>query len=147
MSKEKDAIVDSLIAELQKQKAAIAKTEKPTWQTNCSFSFSRGGSDRINIQTVSDPEELTHMLATLIEKETFFNEAKKSLGTDGTFKWGGFTVEDWEADFQTRINKINVTKLKAKQADIETRLNKLISPEKREAMELEALTRELGLAK
>ncbi len=145
MSKEKDTIVEALFAELQKQKAAIAKTEKPNWLTNCSFSFTRNGSDRTNIQTVSDVEILVEMLTALLEKADAYEKAKKVMGTTGTFQWQGFTVEEWTADFQTRKNKIEVTKLKTKQTDLEARINKLVSPEKREAMEIEALKKEMGM--
>jgi hypothetical protein len=141
---EKDKVVEQLFAQLQKKKDEIAKTEKPNWLTNCSFSFNRSGSDRMNIQTVSDIDVLVDALASLVEKEKAYKEAAKTLGHSGTFKWNGFTVEEWTADFQTRVNKINITVKKKEFADLEARLDKLVSPEKREAMELEALSKLLA---
>lgn len=143
---EKDKVVDALFAQLQKKKAQIAKTERSNWLTNCSFSYNREGGSRINLQTISDVEEITNMLASLLESATAYNEAKRILNTEGTFKWLGFTVDEWTADFQTRINKISVAKLKKEYEVIEARIDKLVSVEKREEMEIAALSKELGLS-
>ena len=109
---EKDKQVQQLFDLLQKKKEEIAKTEKPNWITNCSFSQTRSGSDRTNIQTVSDIDELNHLLAALLQRAKAYDEAKKLLETEGTFKWGGFTAEEWTADFKTRANKITISKKK-----------------------------------
>ena len=143
MSKTKDEIVKELFAVVQAEKAEIAKAEKPHWKTNCSF-CNEYGMNRINIQTITDIDVLVLALGDLYEKYEYFNKAAKVLDVDIPFLWLGFTLEDWESDFKTRINKIQITKKKAKLEKLTERLDKLVSIEEREKMELEALQKEIN---
>lgn len=137
----KDKAVTALFDLLQKKKDEIAKTEKPNWNTNCSCPTPDGTK---NIQTITDVSVLVDALANINMRAEAHKTAAKTLGVESTFKHSGFTVEDWTADFQTRINKILVTNKKKELAEIEARLDKLVSKEKREEMELLALTAMLG---
>lgn len=144
MENKRDIQVQALFKIVQQKKAEIAKAEKPNWQTNSSFSFYRNGSDRINIQTVSDIEVLIDALACLKQYEKFYAESAKQLGVESTFKWLGFTLEQWESDFQTRVNKIQISAKKKEFEMLEGKLNALISPELKAQMELDEITKMLS---
>ena len=136
----KDQIVKNLLRVVKEKKEVIAKAEKPTWETNCTFSPSGGVSDRVNLQVEADVNSLSNILGFLIGKNELFSRAQSILGLKGTFLHQGFTFEAWMNDIKTRVNKIEISKKKAEVDEIESRLNKLISKEERELIELEALS-------
>lgn len=135
--------VKELFDIVQAQKAEISKAEKPNWITNCSFSFDRTSSNRINIRTLSNVDDIVHILAFLIGTERDFNEAIKELGVDTKFEWLGFSKDDWANDLKMRTTQILLVKKKQKLEIAEARLNKLVSKEVREQMELAELVKEL----
>lgn len=137
------AQVQELFNIVQAQKAEISKAEKPNWVTNCSFGYDRVTSNRINIRTISNVDELTHMLAFLIGMEKNFNEANKILGLETKFEWLGFSIEDWANDIKMRVTQILLVIKKTRLELTEARLNKLVSKEVREQMELAELVKEL----
>lgn len=137
----KDKLIQKMLDVVEAKKVAIARTERANWITNCSFPRTRNGSDRVNIQTVSDIDELNYLLADLIGKAKDYDAAKSVLGTKGVFKWGGFSVDEWSADFLTRVNKINIAEMKKELAEDEAALNKIVSPARREELELERLAK------
>ncbi len=63
----KDQLIDELIAITQTKKAEIEKAEKPSWNTNCLFSYDNV-STKTNIRTVSKVEELVQIMAYIIGK-------------------------------------------------------------------------------
>lgn len=137
--KESDKKVKELWDVVAKKKAEIQIAEKPSWKTNCTFSFNRDVSNphqRFNIQTVVDSKEFVEALAFLYIQEDSFDRASKDLGVKQSFKWQGFSVEDWKTDFQTRIAKVKVSDKKKELAVLETRLNALLSPELKMELEL-----------
>ena len=133
---EQDKLVQQLFEVAQKKKAEIAKAEKPNWITNCAFRYNKDSSASINLQVCADVEELISILGFLIEKENAFKAAQEILGTTHKFKWGGFSVEDWTNDISTRITKIQIGNKKKELEVIESRLDKLVSPELKAQMEL-----------
>src|SRR5688500_10220705 len=143
MEKNRDKIVRELLGVVEQKKAEIAKAEKPKWETNCSWSYDKNGQSRTNLQTVTDVNEIGHMLGFLYETSGNFQKAKETLGVDTEFKWLGFTEKEWLADFKTRVNKIQITKKKAELAEIESKLEKLVSKEERERIELENIQKAL----
>ncbi len=64
--------------------------------------------------------------------------------SDYNFTWLGFTVEEWKDDFQTRVNQISVQEKRKELAELESRLNAIISPELKAQMELEAIEKLLS---
>ncbi len=121
------------------KKAEIAKAEKLNWLTNCTFSYNRDTSNphqRFNIQTVTDPKEFVEALAFLIVQERSFAEAANELGVSAKFKWQGFDTEDWKQDFQTRISRIKIAEKKKELAQLEVRLNALLSEDLKAELEL-----------
>lgn len=136
----KDQIVKNLLRVVKEKKDAIAKAEKPTWETNCTFSPTGGVSDRINLNVETDLNVLVGILALLMNKKENFDNAKVVLGVKAEFKHQNFTFEAWMNDIKTRVNKIEISKKRSEVDEIESRLNKLISKEERELIELEALS-------
>lgn len=144
MSTKKDQEVQKLFDVVKKKKEEIAKAEKPSWETKCSFSFGDDSNKRLNLHTVGNTDQLIEAFGFLLEKEKTHTEAAKRLGIDLEFKWMDFTVEQWEADFKTRAFKINIDKEKKKLDILEKRLNGLVSKEMREEMELAEIKDLLG---
>lgn len=130
---------------VQAKKAEIAKAEKPTWETNCSFRYNKDSSASTNLQVCADVEELVHILGFLCDRKKGFDEAQKIVGTSLKFRWMGFTFEDWASDVKTRIDKIQITNKKKDLEILEGRLDKILSPELKAQMELDAITKALGI--
>lgn len=134
-----------LIKEVARQKAEIAKAEKPKWQTNCNFSYKEGSPDVVVLHVERSIKSLVDIAAFLVKREEAYLEVAASLGVEApAFTWNGFSVADWMEDVKMRINKIQIASKKAKFEALEERLNKIISPELRAEMELEAIANELG---
>lgn len=158
MSEENRAKADKktldLIAQVAKQKAEIAKIERPNWRTNCSF-FYMSHSDlsapvgtHVNLHVESNLAKLIDIAGLLISREASYAAAVKELGLVGT-DWPGFVylgspVEDWLADIKARIAKVKIGEKRKKLEDLEKRLNAIVSPELRAQLELEAIEKALG---
>lgn len=139
-----DNIVQDLFKVVQTKKDEIAKAEKPNWETNCAFGFYPETSQRINLQVISDVADLVNILAFLIEKHKNFDAAQEILGTNLKFKWLGFTFDQWKSDIKTRLDKIQISMKKRELNELEARLDKLVSPELKQQMELEEIKKLLG---
>jgi len=138
-----DIQVQKLFEVVNQKKKEIEKIEKPTWLTNCSFRYDKNSSVNQNLQVLTEVDDMVSILAFLLEKEEYYHIACEKLGVKGTFKWLGFTLDEWHSDIQTRINKIEISKRKKELEILETRLNSLISPELKAQMELEEITKML----
>jgi hypothetical protein len=130
------------------KRAAIAKAEKPSYKTNCSFSYIEGNkSSATNIHVETDVKKLILMVAFLSERQVSYHNAAKLLGVenppDFKFTWDNFTADEWIGDIKARIAKIQISAEKEKLENLEKRLNKIVSPEKRAELELEAIEQEL----
>ena len=135
-----------LIAEVKKQKSEIARADRPTWRTNCSFSYLEGSSQTTNLQVESDVRKLIGIAAFVEEKHASYASAASSLSVESppAFTWCGFSREDWIEDIKTRLMKIQIAAKRRKLEVLEERLNSIISPELRAQIELEAIARELN---
>jgi hypothetical protein len=143
MAKTKDEIVQELLKVVADKREEISKAEKPTWLTNKSFRYSTESSKALNLNTVGTVDKLVEALSHLLAQEKSYADAAKALGHNGEFNWFGYTVKEWKADFITRKNQIGISDMKKDLADKEARLDKLVSKEVREALELEQLQKEL----
>jgi len=141
MANKQDEQVQALFKIVQEKKAEIAKTEKPSWETNCSFRYNpNSASEDHQIQTVKKVSDLVRIAAFIIEKKQSHDKANEMLETNVKFDWLGFSLEAWISDIKTRVNKIDISKKRDELEKLETRLNSLISPELRNQMELEEIT-------
>jgi hypothetical protein len=144
MANKTDEQVQSLVELVKKKKLEITKAEKPNWKTNCNFRYNPGSPVSINIQVENDVDTLIGILSFLMVQDDAFKKAADDLGVDGIFKWGGYTFEEWKNDISNRVVKIQIAKKKADLDILETRLDKLISPELKTQLELEEITKLLG---
>lgn len=144
-SKTTDEKVRELFNTVQEKKLAIEKAERPCWLTGGMFGYSPNSAhERVNIQTVLDTRKLVDMYAFLLDRKNKSEDASKELGVDYNFTWLGFTLEEWKNDFQTRVNQVSIQEKRKELAEIEARLNAIISPELKAQMELEAISEILG---
>lgn len=141
-SKTTDEKVKELFDLVQSKKLAIEKAERPCWKTSGNFGYSANSAhDRTPIPTVTDTRKIVEMFAFLIDRKDKSESASKELGVDYKFTWLGFNVDEWKEDFQTRVNQISVQEKRKELAELESRLNAIISPELKAQMELEAITK------
>lgn len=135
-----DQLVKELFDQVQEKKLAIEKAEKPCWQTSCTFAYSADSAhDRKDIRVMNDVRKIVDMLAFLIDRKEKSEKAAQELGVEHKFTWLGFSLDEWKSDFQTRVNQISIQERRKELAEIEARLNAIISPELKAQMELEAL--------
>jgi len=135
-----------LIKKVKEQKAEIAKIERPSYRTNNSFTYVEGNmSNAVNLNVENNVKNLICIIAYLQEKLASYNKAAESLAVESVpeFTWQTFSVADWMADVKLRINKLQIGAKKKKLEALEERLNKIISPELRAELELEAIAKEL----
>lgn len=136
----------NLFKVVQAKKDEIKQAEKkPDWKTNCAFRYNKDSSAAINLQVCADVEELVHILAFLCDRKKGFDEAQKILGTEIAFRWMGFTFEAWATDVKTRVAKVLIADKKKALEILESRLDKVLSPELKAQLELEAISKELGI--
>lgn len=136
----RDELVLQLLKDVAEQKAAIEKAGNPTWETNLMFRFNADqASNTININTVTDTRKLVEILGFLIDRESNFEKAKSILGVEGKFTWLGFSLAEWQSDLVTRANIINIQAKRKQLAELDAKLNSLVSKETREELELQAL--------
>jgi|ERR1035441_110662 hypothetical protein len=147
MNDKTDSMVLELLKKVEEKKKQIGHAERPSWSTNCVFGYTPDTNARINIQVVRDLETMVDIHAFLTTK---YGAYLKSLGAfkltekDAPFKWLNFTYDQWVADIETRINGLRIKAKKDELSALEGRVNALVSPEQRRAIELEKLVHELA---
>lgn len=118
------------------QRATVAKS----WTTTCAYRV-RGSSSTINIMT-SNLEQIQEIGIDL----QLFNWATEQLDAKLNYKFPqktqGYTVDQWMSDLNKRIAKINLTEEESKLAELQKRLNQVLSPEERRRIEVEMLMKE-----
>ena len=141
-----DKMVLELLRKVEEKKRQIGNAERPSWETNCSFRYDPNSNAHINIQVVRELETLVEIHAFLNRKEVDFEFSANTLKLDKevSFKWLGFTFGQWIRDIETRIGGLLIKAKKDELAKLEERVNSLVSPEQRRAIELEKLVKEIG---
>lgn len=141
-----DTMVLELLKKVEEKKQQIGSAERPSWNTNCSFGYNVESNFRVNIQ-VAQLEQLVEIHAFLTTKKSAHSTSLKMLNlTDKEvpFKHLNFTYDQWTDDIETRINGLRIKAKKDELAKLEERVNALVSPEQRRAIELEKLVKEIG---
>jgi len=135
----------SLLKEINKRKEEIAKVEKPSWKTNCSFSYKENGQNSVNLQVEPNIRILVNIAAFLREKYRAYLDTINDLSLVDIpdFTWQGYSVSDWLSDIKSRINKIQISSKKKQLEVLESRATAIISTEMRAKLELEAIVNEL----
>lgn len=141
MPKTTDEAVMELLVKVEKKKAEVkAAKKRPQWKTNLSIGRDANSSQgRVNIMTRTDPNEIIDWYIFLMQKEEYINRAAAELNLPPDLTWLGYPISDWKADLKVRAAQLSID-IKQKEIDeLDKRVNKLVSPEQRRAMELEAL--------
>ena len=144
-----DDKITQLLAKVEAQKAAIAEAERPVFRTNRTFSFVDGDLNKShNLAVVSDVSALLKMAAHVSSAaETYYYVAGGILGADEkapAFTWNGYSDLDWLHDIKLRVSQIRLKAQREKLQELEARLDKIISPERRRELELRAIELELS---
>lgn len=141
MAKTTDELVMDLLVKVEQKKEEIkAAKKKPQWKTNCTIGYNpETTQDRINIQVVRDANKLIEIYAFLLEREEFFEHAAIDLGLPPDLTYMGYSIADWAEDLKSRAAQLSIETKQKEIEELDKRVNKLVSPEQRRAMELEAL--------
>lgn len=140
-----DDRVKALFAKLQAKKAEVAGAERPVYITGGQFRYSTNSpSGTIDITVERNILKLKEIWMFLNERASHNAPANEFFGINEPFTWQNFTVEEWENDLKTRANFIQLKERKAELAELEARINKVVSPELRRQMEMDAIEAELG---
>jgi len=140
-----EAVLDLLVKVNEKRAEIKRKKVRPQWKTNCTLGRDPDSSQgRVNIQTVRDASKLIELYGFLLEREKLNSEAAKALDMEYDGRWCGYTISEWQYDLKTRANQLGVEKQEKEVAELDKRVNKLVSPDQRREMELEALQSMLG---
>jgi hypothetical protein len=142
MADKADETIKKLFNVIQVKKAEIEKLDKPSWITNCSFPLKSGGN--MNLHTITDLEKIVEVYASIISDDKAFAEASKDLGCNYNFKIAGYTVEEWKSDLKTRFDKLQIKSKQSELANLEKRLDQLVSPEMKRQLELEEIEKMLN---
>lgn len=95
-----DTKIRELLEKVNQKKQEIKEAERPTWKTNCNFTWQ---GERFNVQT-ADEERLVAGLALLIGMKASHELAAKELSVDLKYRHGGFSLEQWKHDFSVRLS-------------------------------------------
>jgi len=138
-----DEKIKALLAAVEKQKEAMGKRPKVSFETNGLFKFPDG--NHFNLNTVSDTDQLIKALTILISYEDSRTKAAEILGINGADAvWNGFSVKDWEKDFIQQAKVIAWRKQKTKLDALNKKLGELMSEDARTASELADIEKLLG---
>lgn len=116
--------IRALYYKVQEQKTAVYNAEQGRYCTDGYFKYGNN-TPAIDIKTIRQSEKIAEMLAFLLDKQRSNKEAAEILGlANPVFTWQGATIEDWTADFKTRVTQINIIDKKNKLALAEAELAK-----------------------
>jgi len=140
-----DAVME-LLVRVAKKKEEIKKMKiRPQWKTNCTIGKIEDSThDRVNIQTVRNEGVLMSLYAFLLQQEKLLNTASEELKLEYNGSWQGYSIDDWKSDLKSRANQLLIDKKEKELQVMDNRVNKLVSPDQRREMELEALQAMLG---
>lgn len=134
------AVMDLLIRVERKKKDIEKSKTRPSWKTSCSFGKDPNSTqDRVNIQTIREIRKLVEIYAFLKMQQDSLFSAAQELGVEYEQSWQNYSFNDWKEDIRTRIGQLSLEKKQKELEELDARVNRLVSPEQRRAMELKAL--------
>jgi len=136
-----DEVVMGMLVKVAKKKEEIEKLKvRPQWKTNCTLGRDPlTTQDRVNIQTITNPNVLISLYAFLTQQETLLSDAAKALDLEFDSTWMNYPIEDWKHDLKARSKSIVVKQKLEELKELDKRVNKLVTTEQRRLMEVEAL--------
>ncbi|MGZ8924345.1 MAG: hypothetical protein ACXW2E_00545 [Nitrososphaeraceae archaeon] len=142
-----DTKISELLNIIQIQRQELTKMEQETrqpWKTNCSFPMVNTVVANVNIQTANE-DLCVEVQAELLIKLHYYVQAAEMLDAEYKGKWNNYSLSDWHHDLKKRIAIIKLNSKRAKLDELEKKLNTLVSPEQRRLIELDNITKSLGL--
>jgi hypothetical protein len=143
-----DDQINKLFEVVRKQREEVEAAEKETkqsWKTKCSLVVPYSRDEVIvNLQTAKE-EKVKTIVMGLLKHRDYALEAEQLLGLPQTNQYDGFSYEDWISDCKKRIAMLGIKAKKELLALTEQRLNAIVSPEQKRAMELAEITKSLGV--
>lgn len=139
-----DKTIQDLFAKLEERKKIVASLRSQTqkgWVTNGTWKVPFT-TTVINIQTL--PEDQLVLVAGEISDSFGKANAGALLLGYTVEKIQGYTITEWSSDLRKRKAMIQIRAEEAKLAELEARLNSVLSPEERRRIEVELLAKELG---
>lgn len=134
-----DVKIQKLIDSVNKKKEEIKNISAYSYKTNCAY-IEDGKT--INLQ-VLDINAIAMKLAFLRRCSEDLAQIEKELGIKILKQIGNYSIADWDSDMCYIIKKKGLEQKRKELSDLENKLNKLVSPELRRQMELEAIEKEL----
>lgn len=141
-----DEKVSQLIEEVCVRRSYLEKSQEQiqaSWKTNCSFHnpYESNGQPK-NIQTATK-ELVVWMTSIVLSYKNAYQHASDFLNVAVKNEIDGFAVDDWLADFKKRLAIISYKEEKQKLTQLETRLNSLMSEDKKRENELLSILEEM----
>ena len=134
------AVLDLLVKVDQKKKEIAKAKTRPSWKTSCTFGRDpASAADRTNIQTVRESRKLVEIYAFLTSQESELHKAAKELNVEFDGTWQNYSINDWKDDLKTRAGQLSIESKQKELDALDERVNRLVSPDQRRAMELKAL--------
>ena len=140
-----DQKISTLFNVVQLKREAVAKAEqecKQLWKTTCSITIGSDNQPK-NIQSLKTESAVQNIVTQLLMHRHFAKESADLLGLKFDNLYQNFSYEDWIDDCRKRLSILQITAEKKKLNELEERLNLVVSPEQRRAMEIEAITKSL----
>lgn len=101
-----------------------------SYVTSCQFPrTAQAGSKTIDISTIESLAYLAALAGRMLASAKEYQMGQAFLGDSvevPVFKWGKFTVEDWQKDFQTRVRIIGSVEERKMIEDMITELRKYL---------------------
>ena len=136
MSTKNDKTILELKEKIEIKKATLKEIEGFTPKTTCIFDF----NGKHNIHTFN-MEECVFWRALF----TSMLKANESYGDSNELILNGFTMEDWNKDVCSKLRVLSIESQKKELAQMEAKLDKLLSADKKAEMELASIAELLGL--
>jgi len=145
--KENDVIIDGLLKKVEEKRSQVEVIKNPKFKTNMSlcFDITKGiGKETYNIHMLDE----NSLLLFLSRIDLMFNSIVDTCliyELENNFTLHGYELSDWRDDvlLKLRISQSNRKLKELKQ--IESKLNGLMSSDKKESIELSKLAKLLGL--
>lgn len=148
MSKNDEAIL-TLINKIEEKKASLGKRPIASWKTCGVFRYYNDPNKFFNINTVVNSEQFVEAVSTMIMYDEVRRKSCEMLGVDPSSitmpMWNGYTLTDWIHDFKLRISIIQWDNEKRKLEDMDKKLKGLVSEEAKTGMEIDAISKALGI--
>ena len=127
MGKNDDKII-LLKKQIEEKKSELNKVGRFAPITNCSIELD---GIRYNINTL-----IKEQLTTLLVKLNMYRMSSHDLNISCNFKISGYSVSEWMTDIQSKIEVLNYKDEDNKLKQLEVKLTRMLSDEKKTELEL-----------